>query len=222
MTSASAHLVRHGETEWSLSGRHTGRADLPLTAKGREDAQRLGPALSFLDPALVLTSPLARARETCERAGLGRRAEVDPDLMEWDYGDFEGRTAAEIRAVRPGWVLFADGCPGGESPEAVVARVDRVIARIRAAQGDVVLFAHGHLSRVLAVRWLGLPTSAASHFLLDTATTSVLAEHRGIPVVRRWNVPVAPASVSRADLPPAQGSGASAGEAPPSRGPAAN
>ena len=137
--------------------------------------------------ALVLSSPLKRARETCELAGLGARAEIDRDLMEWNYGEYEGLTPQQIRAKAPAWVLFRDGCPGGEGPEQVGARVDRVIARARAAQGDVAVFAHGHVLRVFAARWLGLPAAAGCHFLLETATLNVFTYYRGIPAVKRWN-----------------------------------
>jgi probable phosphoglycerate mutase len=136
---------------------------------------------------MVLTSPMQRARETCELVGLGDRATVDVDLMEWRYGEYEGLTTKEIRAKHPAWSIFADGCPGGESPDQVAARADRVMARVRSVQGDVALIAHGHLFRVFAARWLGLPPAAGSHFLLDTATVSVLSYYHGVPAVRRWN-----------------------------------
>jgi broad specificity phosphatase PhoE len=181
------YAIRHGETAWSLTGQHTGRTDLPLTDKGRHLAERLRPALAGEAFALVLVSPLRRARETVELAGLGGRAEVDPDLAEWDYGDYEGLTTPQIREKAPGWLIFRDGCPGGETPEQVAARADRVIARARAAAGDVALFAHGHLLRVLAARWLGMPPGAGQHFLLDTGTLSVLGDYDGIPAVRSWN-----------------------------------
>jgi len=177
-------LVRHGETEWSLNGRHTGSSDIPLTENGREVARRWQPFAATRTFALVLTSPLQRARETCELAGLGERAETDPDLTEWNYGAYEGLTPKEIREKQPAWMIFRDGCPGGESPEQIGARVDRVIARIRARAGNVALFAHGHVLRVLGARWLGLPASAGSHFLLDTATVSVLSSYHGVPAVR--------------------------------------
>jgi probable phosphoglycerate mutase len=180
-------LVRHGETAWSVSGQHTGVTDIPLTQRGRDTAMWLTPIFAQEPFALVLTSPLQRARATCELAGFGGRAEVDPDLMEWDYGEYEGLTPAQIHAVAPDWMLFRDGCPGGENAEQVGARVDRVIARARAVDGLVVLFAHGHVFRVLAARWLGLPAAAGSHFLLDTATISVLGYYRGIPAIKRWN-----------------------------------
>jgi probable phosphoglycerate mutase len=187
-----AILIRHGETAWSLSGQHTGSTDIPLTENGREVARQLAPLLARTTFVLVLTSPLGRARETCELAGLAMTAKVDPDLTEWDYGEYEGLTPKEIHARAPGWMIFRDGCPGGESPEQVGARVDRIIARIRAVEGDVALFAHGHVFRVFAARWLGLPASAGSHFLLDTATVSVLSHYRGIPAIRRWNAPLLP------------------------------
>src|ERR1051326_8369891 len=153
-------LIRHGETEWSLSGAHTGRTDVPLTEAGREQAKRLGEFLARRNFALVLTSPLGRAKETCELAGFGGRAEVDANLREWDYGDYEGRTTREIREKDPGWSLWSDGAPRGEDGTAVARRADAVIARAGAADGDVALFAHGHLLRVLAARWLGLEAGA--------------------------------------------------------------
>jgi broad specificity phosphatase PhoE len=181
------YLVRHGETEWSLSGQHTGITDIPLTENGRRVAQQLEPVLATEPFVLVLTSPLQRARKTCELAGLGERAEIDRDLMEWNYGEYEGLTPRQIRAKSPGWMLFSDGCPGGESPEQIGARVDRVIARVRAVEGHVALFAHGHVLRVFAARWLGLPPTAGCHFLLDTATLNILSYYRNIPAVKRWN-----------------------------------
>jgi probable phosphoglycerate mutase len=186
-----AVLVRHGETAWTLSGQHTGLTDIALTENGRAAARRLAPLAATARFTLVLTSPLGRARETCALAGLGERAQVDPDLREWNYGDYEGLTAAEIHRRDPGWFVFTHGCPGGESPAEVGARVDRVIARIRGVEGDVALFAHGHLSRVFAARWLGLPPAAGSHFLLDPATVSVLSHYMGRPAVKCWNAPVA-------------------------------
>ena len=182
-----AILIRHGETEWSLSGQHTGVTDIPLTENGRSHARRLAPLLSDAMFSLVLTSPMQRARETCELVGLADRATIDVDLMEWRYGEYEGLTTKEIRVKHPGWSIFADGCPGGESPDQVAARADRVMARVRSVQGDVALIAHGHLFRVFAARWLGLPPAAGSHFLLDTATVSVLSYYHGVPAVRRWN-----------------------------------
>jgi probable phosphoglycerate mutase len=185
-----AYVIRHGETEWSLNGRHTGTTDLPLTANGRRVAKLFAPITAQLNFALVLTSPLERARNTCELAGLGAQAEIDRDLMEWNYGEYEGLTSQEIRAKSPQWMLFNDGCPGGENPAQVGARVDRVIAKVRAEEGNVALVAHGHVLRVLAARWLGLPAQAGSHFLLDTATLSVLDYYQGIPAVKRWNAPL--------------------------------
>ena len=185
-------LIRHGETEWSLSGQHTGVTDIPLTENGRKVAKLLAPVLAKETFALVLTSPLERARKTCELAGLGDRAEIDRDLIEWNYGEYEALTPKQIHARAPGWMLFKDGCPGGEVPEQVGARVDRVITKVRALEGHIALFAHGHIFRVFAARWLGLPAEAGSHFLLDTATLNVLSYYRGIPAVKRWNVPIAP------------------------------
>jgi probable phosphoglycerate mutase len=187
-----AYLIRHGETEWSISGQHTGTTDVSLTANGKKVARRLEPVLAGEIFEVVLTSPLRRARQTCELAGLGERVQIERDLMEWDYGDYEGLTPAEIQARAPGWMLFVDGCPGGESPEQIGARVDRVIARVRAVPGNVALFAHGHVFRVFAARWLGLPVSAGRHFLLDTATLNVLSYYRGVPAVKRWNAMLPP------------------------------
>jgi probable phosphoglycerate mutase len=181
------YLIRHGETEWSLSGQHTGITDISLTENGRKVAKLLEPVLAKESFALVLTSPLERARTTCELAGLSALAQSDNDLMEWNYGEYEGLTPKQIHAMAPGWMLFKDGCPGGESPEQVGARVDRVIARVRVVEGNVALFAHGHIFRVFAARWLGLPGTAGCHFLLDTATLSILSYYRGLPAVKRWN-----------------------------------
>jgi broad specificity phosphatase PhoE len=186
------YLARHGETEWSLSGQHTGITDIPLTDNGRNLAKRLAPVLATERFALVLTSPLERARKTCELAGLGAHAEIDRDLMEWNYGEYEGLTPKQIDARAPGWMLFRDGCPGGETPEQAGARVDRVIARARAVEGHVALFAHGHIFRVFAARWLGLPATAGCHFLLDTATLSILSYYRNLPAIRRWNAMLVP------------------------------
>jgi broad specificity phosphatase PhoE len=186
------YLARHGETEWSLSGQHTGITDIPLTENGRNLAKRLAPVLATERFALVLTSPLERARKTCELAGLGAHAEIDRDLMEWNYGEYEGLTPKQIDAQAPGWMLFRDGCPGGESPEQVGARADRLVARVRSVEGDVALFAHGHIFRVFAARWLGLPPMAGCHFLLDTATLSILSYYRNLPAIRRWNAMLVP------------------------------
>jgi probable phosphoglycerate mutase len=152
----------------------------------------LEPVLAKENFALVLTSPLERARQTCELAGLGERAEIDRDLMEWNYGEYEGLTPKQIHTQAPGWMIFRDGCPGGESPEQVGARVDRVIVRVRAVEGHVALFAHGHIFRVFAARWLGFPATAGCHFLLDTATLSILSYYRNIPAVKRWNAMLVP------------------------------
>jgi len=182
--------IRHGETEWSLNGRHTGTTDIPLTDNGRRLAKLLRPVLPGKAFALVLVSPLQRARETAELSGLGDAAIIDPDLVEWNYGKYEGLTPKQIHDTAPGWLVFRDGCPGGESPGQVGARVDRVIARARTVTGDVALFAHGHVLRVLVARWLGLPADAGQHFLLDTGTLNVLDYYRGIPAVKIWNAPL--------------------------------
>jgi broad specificity phosphatase PhoE len=179
-------LVRHGETEWTLSGQHTGRTDIPLTERGREQARALAAELARRQFALVLTSPLARARETCRLAGLGERAQEREELLEWDYGDYEGRTTPEIRRERPGWTLWRDGVANGETAARVGARVDRVIAELRTA-GDAAVFAHGHVLRVLAARWLGLEPEAGRLFALDPASISVLGYERETAVVRLWN-----------------------------------
>lgn len=184
------YLIRHGETEWSLSGQHTGITDIPLTEKGRSIAKLFEPLSSKVNFAAVLTSPLQRAQMTCQLAGLGNQAEVNHDLMEWNYGEYEGLTTKQIHAKSPNWMLFRDGCPGGESPEQVTARVDRIIKRVREIEGNVALFAHGHVLRVLAVRWLGFSAIEGCHFMLDTATLSVLSYYRDIPAVKRWNVPL--------------------------------
>jgi probable phosphoglycerate mutase len=165
---------------------------MPLTENGRSAARLLQPVLTRETFALVLTSPLQRARETCALAGLDARAEIDRDLMEWHYGDYEGLTTPQIHAQRPGWLVFTDGCPGGESPEQVGARVDRVMAKVRAVEGHVALFAHGHVLRVLAARWLGLRVADGGRFLLDTATLNILSHYRDIPAVQRWNAPLVP------------------------------
>jgi probable phosphoglycerate mutase len=189
-TDTKVFALRHGETEWSLNGRHTGTTDIPLTDNGRRLAERMRPALSKIAFALVLVSPMQRARETCELAGLGGKAVVDNDLMEWSYGAYEGLTTTQIREISPGWTVFRDGCPDGETPEQVGARADRVIARARAVEGNVALFAHGHLLRVLAARWIGLSAVAGQHFLLDTATLSVLGSYQDAPAVQTWNAPL--------------------------------
>jgi broad specificity phosphatase PhoE len=186
----SAHrvvIVRHGETEWSLSGRHTGRTDLPLTDEGRRRAAALAGALG--GPfALVLCSPLRRARETSELAGFGEQAMICDDLHEWDYGDYEGLTTEEIRAKNPGWVLWRDGCPGGETPLQVSDRADRVLARIDEVDGDVLAFAHGHILRVLAARWAEMDVTGGARFALSAGSFSVLGHERETQVIERWNL----------------------------------
>ena len=182
-------IVRHGATEWSESGRHTGRTDVPLLPQGEQEAAAVAPRLAEITFALVLTSPLARAKRTCELAGFGSRADPDRDLAEWDYGAYEGLTTPQIRQQRPGWYLFRDGCPDGELPEQVGARADRVIARVRAVEGDGLIFSHGHFSRVFAARWLGLPANHARYLALSTASLSILGyEHgRDEPALLLWN-----------------------------------
>jgi broad specificity phosphatase PhoE len=182
--------IRHGETSWSLSGQHTGTTDIPLTDKGRRLAERMRPVLATTVFELVLSSPMQRARETCKLTGLGDRAIIDPDLIEWNYGEYEGLTPKQIHEVAPEWLIFRDGCPGGEMPEQVGVRVDRVIARARAVAGNTALFAHGHLLRVLAARWIGLPPSGGQHFLLNTGTLCVLGYYHRVPAVRIWNGPL--------------------------------
>jgi probable phosphoglycerate mutase len=183
------YLVRHGETAWTLSHQHTGRTDIPLTAGGERDALRLVERLKGMRFATVLASPRSRARRTCELAGFGDQAATDPELQEWDYGAYEGRRTADIRQERPGWSLFRDGCPGGESVETVGARADRIIARLQAVDGDVLVFSHGHFLRVLAARWLGLPATDARYVVLSTASLSILGYEHTLdePAMRLWN-----------------------------------
>ena len=183
------YLARHGETAWTISHQHTGLTDLPLTVQGEAEATRLGQRLAGLTFAAVLTSPLRRAVRTCELAGFGSTADIEPDLVEWNYGAYEGRTSAEIHAERPDWQLFRDGCPEGESPEQIGARADRVIRRVRAIEGNTLLFSSGHFLRVFAARWLGLPPGAGRYFLLGTASLSAMGyEHdRSDPVIRFWD-----------------------------------
>ena len=183
-------LVRHGETEWSRDWRHTGRTEIPLTEAGREQAQVLRAPLADWSFARVYSSPLSRALETCRLAGLGDRAELTEALLEWDYGEYEGITTKEIRETRPDWFLGRDGCPGGETADDVGARVDPLIAELKGGDGDVALFAHGHILRVLAARWLGLPPQDGKLLALSTATLSVLGYERETEVIRRWNAPV--------------------------------
>jgi broad specificity phosphatase PhoE len=183
------YLARHGETAWSLSGQHTGRTDLPLTERGERNARALGERLRGMIFAKVFTSPLQRAMRTCKLAGFGAVAEIDPDLVEWDYGQYEGRRTAEIHAERPDWQLFRDGCPGGESPDQIGARADRVVGRLRAIKGDVLVFSSGHFLRVFAARWLGLDASAGRYLLLSTASLSALGYEHNLtePAIRLWN-----------------------------------
>jgi broad specificity phosphatase PhoE len=180
-------LVRHGETEWSRLGRHTGRTDVPLTADGREQAQAVARRLVDRSFALVLSSPLSRALDTAKLAGYGEHVETTDDLLEWDYGADEGRTTAEIREDRPGWTVWRDGPRAGETADQVATRVDRVIERVRAAPGDALVFAHGHVLRVLAARWLGEPPTEGRLYALSTATVSVLGWERETAVIERWN-----------------------------------
>jgi broad specificity phosphatase PhoE len=182
-------LVRHGETEWSKNGRHTSRTDLPLLESGVERARKLRPTLAEFSFARVLCSPLQRARQTAELAGFGERLEITPDLTEWDYGDYEGLTSDAIWKDRPDWKLWTDGAPGGESPEAVAARADAVIAEAVQADGDVLIFAHGHILRVVVARWIGEPASAGALFKLDPARISILGHEHHFRVLDRWNAP---------------------------------
>ncbi|HET9313234.1 MAG TPA: histidine phosphatase family protein, partial [Nitrospira sp.] len=182
--------ARHGETAWTLSRQHTGLTDLPLTERGERTARRLGERLKALTFTAVFTSPLQRAARPCELAGFKSVAEVDKDLVEWDYGQYEGRRTAEIRAERPDWELFRDGCPGGESPQEVGARADRVVKRVRAVPGNVLIFTSGHFMRVLATRWLGLePSVNCKFFMLSTASLSAVGYEHDVsrPVIRLWN-----------------------------------
>jgi broad specificity phosphatase PhoE len=183
------YLARHGETAWSLTGQHTGLTDLPLTARGESNAARLRDRLGGLTFARVWTSPLRRAMRTCELAGFGSAAEVDSNLVEWNYGEYEGRRTAEIHTERPDWQLFRDGCPGGESPEQVAARADRVVSRVQSVQGDVLLFSSGHFLRMLAARWTAFEITNANVLMLSTASLSALGYENSIerPVVQFWN-----------------------------------
>jgi broad specificity phosphatase PhoE len=183
------YLARHGETAWSLSGQHTGLTDLPLTERGERNARNLGPRLAGLTFAKVFTSPLQRATRTCELTGFAAAAEVDRDLVEWNYGDYEGLRTAEIHEKRPEWQLFRDGCPGGESPDQIGARADRVVSRVRAVKGDVLIFSSGHFLRVLAARWLGLEPVNGRLFMLKTASVSALGYENELsqPVISLWD-----------------------------------
>ena len=183
------YLARHGETAWTVTGQHTGLTDLALIEHGERHAQQLGERLNGMTFAKVLTSPLRRAMRTCELAGFGPVAEIDRDLVEWDYGDYEGRHTADILAERPDWQLFRDGCPGGESPNQIGAQADRVVGRLRAIKGDVLVFSSGHFLRVFAARWLGLDASAGRYLLLSTASLSALGYEHNLtePAIRLWN-----------------------------------
>ena len=182
------YLVRHGQTAWTITGQHTGRTDLPLTDGGEEMARRIGERLRGATFAQVLTSPLRRALDTCTLAGFADAAEIDHDLVEWDYGDYEGLTSAEILAERPEWQLFRDGCPGGESPSDVAARADRVVQRVRRTGRDVLLFSSGHFLRMLAARWIASDPILGQSLMLSTGSLSSLThEHQGDPVIRLWN-----------------------------------
>ncbi len=198
------YLIRHGQTAWSLTGQHTGRTDLPLTMQGEDEVRTLAPRLAAIPFAQVLTSPLLRARQTCELAGaeLGAQAEIEPDLVEWNYGDYEGQRSVDIRQQRADWNIFRDGCPNGEMPAQVAARADRLIARLRTLAGNIALFSHGQFARVLAARWVGLQLIEAQHFSLSTASLSILGydpHHPEVAVIAQWN------SVSDATLPPLPG-----------------
>ncbi|HEY7337902.1 MAG TPA: histidine phosphatase family protein [Bryobacteraceae bacterium] len=184
------YVARHGETAWTVTGQHTSFTDLPLTERGECNARRLANRLKGISFAKVFTSPLKRAMSTCELAGFGEGAEVDPDLVEWNYGEYEGLRGADIRAKHPGWQLFRDGCPGGESPREVAARADRVVWRVRTVQGNVLMFSSGHFIRMLAARWIGIePSVHARSFMLSTASLSALGYENDIarPVIRLWN-----------------------------------
>jgi broad specificity phosphatase PhoE len=183
------YLVRHGETAWSVAGKHTGKTDIPLTARGEENATRLRKRLEGINPLQVLSSPLERARRTCELAGFGEKMEIDANLVEWGYGDYEGRTTAEIRRERPDWSLFRDGCPNGETIEQVSLRADRLIARLRAFNGDALLFGHSHMFRILAARWLALPAQGGALFKLAPASVSIISFEHTVddPVIALWN-----------------------------------
>jgi len=188
-TFPTVYLARHGETAWSISGQHTGLTDLPLTSRGERNARRLGERLKGLGFAKVLTSPLQRAARTCELAGFGKVAQVDTDLLEWNYGKYEGRRSSEIHAERPDWRLFRDGCPGGETPGQVGERADRIVRQIRSLKGDILLFSSGHFLRVLAARWLELEPAAGRLFILSTASLSALSYEHDLsePVIRLWD-----------------------------------
>ncbi len=194
-TTLRLYLMRHGETEWSRSGQHTGSSDIPLTPHGEEMARNLRPTLAGLSFTQVLVSPRLRARQTCEGAGLGEAAQAEPDLAEWDYGDYESLRTVDIRKRRSGWNIWHDGCPGGESPREISLRADRLIDRLRKQEGRIALFSHGHFGRVLAARWIGLPVAHGQHFLLSPATLSILSLSAADPPqpserqIELWNSP---------------------------------
>ncbi|MCA9218450.1 MAG: histidine phosphatase family protein [Planctomycetales bacterium] len=182
--------MRHGETAWSLSGQHTGRADIPLTAHGETEARQLGERIRSIQFDHVLTSPLQRARQTCELAGCGAHSQVEVDLIEWDNGEYEGQTHADVYKQRPDWNLFRDGCPNGEMPGEISDRADRLIERLKSLDGNVALFSHSHLGRVLVARWIGAPVQTGQHFILDTGSLSVLSyqrDHNDVPAIALWN-----------------------------------
>ena len=191
-------FIRHGETAWSLSGQHTGRTDIALTACGESQARQLLPRLRDIRFSHVLASPWQRARQTCVLAGLGSQAEIEPDLSEWDYGDYEGQLSVDIRKGRPNWNVFRDGCPGGETSAQISERADGLIKRLRRLEGKVALFSHGQFGRVLAARWIGLPVDAGQHFSLNVASLSILASdpaHPELPVIELWNeIPGSPSA----------------------------
>lgn len=190
MSPAQIYFIRHGETAWSLAGQHTGRTDIALTAHGEDEARELLPRLAPIEFSAVLVSPRRRARQTCALAGLGQQSEIEPDLAEWDFGDYEGLLAAEIRKTRPDWNAWRDGSPGGEKPAAVAIRLDRLIARLDMMHGNIALFSHGQLGASLAARWIGLPVFDGRHFILHTASLSILshdATHPDLRVIAQWN-----------------------------------
>ena len=192
------YLIRHGETEWALSGQHTGLSDIPLTANGEDEARKLGPQLQGISFTHVLTSPLKRARLTCKLVALNGVPEIEPDLLEWSYGDYEGKKSVNIRRERPDWDVFRDGCPNGEMPAQVLARADRLIARLRKLDGNVALFSHGQFGGVLGARWIGMPLESARHFPLGTDSVSTLdydSHHPEVPVISLWNYLLHPFSV---------------------------
>jgi broad specificity phosphatase PhoE len=189
-TPLNVYFIRHGQTEWSLSGQHTGTTDIPLTARGEDEARELIPWLKQVRFGLVLTSPRRRARHTCELVGLGQEAQIEPDLAEWDYGDYEGKRSSDIHKERPDWNVLRDGCPGGEMPEQVSDRADRIVARLCTMTGNVALFSHGQFGLALAARWIGLPVAEAEHFTLVTASLNILGynpAHPNVPVIALWN-----------------------------------